>query len=515
MKKLLFNLLILVLWNSIYSFGQITFQKTFGGTGSDAGVSCLQTIDGGYVITGLIENFGAGGTDIILIKTDALGDTLWTKTFGGSNDDGGRSFQQTRDSGFIITGFSVSFNNIYLIKTNSTGNLLWTKTFGGTGSPEGESVIQTSDGGYFISGDGSNINLIKTDANGDTLWTRNFGGTGPCKTYSVQQTNDGGYVITGYAHGSVTSVDYYLLKLNATGDSLWSKTYGSMGDEEGRSLIQTNDGGYMIAGNTIFGFGATGEDIYLLKLDSSGNVLWSKTYGGINEDRAYSIVQTADMGFIISGSTMSFGAGDKDVYLLKTDSNGIVQWSKTFGGSGWDEARSVRKAADGGYIITGFSASFNAGDFDIYLIKTDANGNSGCNQGIGTTISDTAATITGSTGFLISSGSPVTSPATITGSGFPLTTICFNNSVNEIEIDNSNFIYPNPSNGNFTISLANSLNNVSIEIYNILGEKIFQENVNTTSLKRINLTNISRGLYFVNVYDGQKKYTRKLIVAYD
>ncbi len=176
------------------------------------------------------------------------------------------------------------------------------------------------------------------------------------------------------------------------------------------------------------------------------------TFGGTNDDRAYDVEQTNDGGFIIAGETESFGAGSIDVYLLKTDSNGTLMWSKTYGGSGWDAARSIQQTTDGGYIINGFSASFNAGDFDIYLIKTDANGNSGCNLGNPTTISDTAATITGSTGFSFSSGCLVTSPSTITSSGFPFTPLCFNTSVNEISTAISLHIYPNPFTNEFIIN---------------------------------------------------------------
>lgn len=508
-KYLLIVLLVKVIFYTEISSAQITFQKTFGGTGFDAGTGVQQTNDSGYIITGFIENFGAGSSDVFLIKTNAIGDTLWTKTYGTTSDEGGRAVQQTSDGGYIIIGFgSSAFTDIYLLKTDGNGNISWTKSFGGASSPEGESVIQTSDGGYFISGDGTEINLIKTDSNGDTLWTRAYGGTGPCRAYSVQQTNDGGYIINGYAQGVATGTDYYLLKINAFGDSLWTRTYGGMSDEQGRSVKQTNDGGYIIAGKTFASFGAGGDDVYLIRTDTIGNVLWSKTFGGTNNDRAYSVEQTDDGGFIIAGETESFGAGNVDAYLLKTDSNGTLMWSKTYGGNDWDAARSIQQTDDGGYIITGFSASFNAGDFDIYLIKTDANGNSGCNQGNPATITDTAATISGSAGFSFSSGSLVTSPATITNSGFPFTSLCLSNSVNEIATANSLHIYPNPFTNEFIINGTEEKGEATL--YDVTGKEIMRQKtiVGETKFK----TNVLQpGFYLLNYIKENKTANIKLV----
>lgn len=500
-------LIEMILFTEISS-AQVTFQKTFGGTGSDTGADVQQTNDGGYIITGSIENFGAGNVDAFLIKTNTIGDTLWTKTYGGTSDDGGRAVHQTNDGGYIVVGFSSSFNNIYLLKTDGNGNVSWSKTYSGTGTAEGQSVIQTSDGGYFISGDGNDINLIKTDSNGDTVWTRAYGGTCPCRAYSVQQTNDGGYIINGYAQGSTTGTDYYLLKVNAFGDSLWTRTYGGISSEQGRSVKQTTDGGYIIAGKTFSSFGVGGDDVYLIRTDTIGNVLWSKTFGGTNNDRAYFVEQTNDGGFIITGETESFGAGSVDAYLLKTDSNGTLLWSKTYGGSGWDAARSIQQTIDGGYIINGFSASFNTGNFDVYLIKTDANGNSGCNLGNPTTISDTAVTITGSTGFSFSSGSIVTSPATITSSGLPFTTLCFNTNLNEISTATSIHIYPNPFTNEFIIKGTEEKGDVTI--YDIKGQEIMRQK--THDGETIFKTNVLQpGFYLLNYLKENKTAKIKLV----
>jgi predicted secreted protein len=261
---------------------QITFQRTYGGTNHDWGWSVVQTTDGGYVIAGATKSFGAGSYDVYLVKTDASGDTVWTRTYGGTDDDWGRSLAQTADGGYVITGYSESY---------------------GAG--------------------GCDVWLIRADASGDTIWTRTYGGTRDDYGYSVRQTADGGYVITG---------------------ETW-----------------------------FYGVGFC--DVWLIKTDASGDTMWTRTYGGTDYDRGESVLQTADGGYVITGETSSFGAGGSDVWLIKTDAAGDTMWTRTFGGAGNDYDESVAQTADGGYIIAGYTGSFSAGGLDAWLIKTDSAGN--------------------------------------------------------------------------------------------------------------------------------------------
>ncbi len=356
----------------------IQWQKTFGSIWGDEGHSVQQTSDGGYIITGCSgANSPLQAGDVCLIKTDPNGNCDWQKTFGGSADDYGYSVQQTSDGGYIITGWTSSFGSgdydVYLIKTEPNGNEKWQKTFGGSQKDRGYSVKQTNDGGYIIVGRTESygagildVYLIKTDPNGDSQWQKTFGGSSWDEGSSVQQTTDGGYIIAGLTMSfGAGNVDFYLIKTDPNGDKKWQKTFGGNNRDWGESVQQTTDGGYIISGFTQ-SYGAGGCDVYLIKTDPNGNLQWQKTFGGSDDEQGYSIRQTSDGGFIIAGFK---GIFDGDVYLVKTDPNGNMQWQKTLGGSHNDRAYSVQQTTDNGYIITGFTHSYGAGRSDVYFIK--------------------------------------------------------------------------------------------------------------------------------------------------
>ena len=362
---------------------QITFQRTYGGTDGDAGFSVQQTSDSGYIVAGYTYSFGAGGEDVYLIKTDASGDTLWTRTYGGTHDDdGGASVQQTADGGYVVTGQTYRSDSewVYVVKADPEGNFRWSRTYGDSWSKQGNSVRQTTDHGCAVAGQAWTAGLryqaylIKTDSVGDTMWTRTFGGTEDEAGYSVQQTTDSGYIIAGctYSFGA-DSGDVYLIKTNAGGDTLWTRTFGGAHEDWGNSVQQTSDGGYVVAGYTC-SFGAGHADVYLIRTNANGDTLWTRTYGGADYDYGQSVEQTADGGYVIAGYTCSFGAGGADAYLIKTNSNGDTLWTRAFGGPGDDEGCSVQQTFDGGYVVGGFTYSFGAGFEDVYLIKTDSLG---------------------------------------------------------------------------------------------------------------------------------------------
>ena len=366
------------------------FVNTFGGSSDEIGESIQQTSDGGYIITGSTESFGNGAKDVWLIKTDNEGNLEWNKTFGGENDDIGYSVTQTNFGGYIITGSTESFGNggkdVWLIKTDSQGNEDWNQTFGDILNDVGESVQQTADGGFIIAGwtySFSNGNsdswLIKANSNGGEEWSKNFGGSNADVGLSVAQLNDGGYIVTGYTEslGSAAK-DAWLYKTDMQGNALVIELFGGSGDDIGESVLQTNDGGYIVTGYTE-SFGNGGNDIWLFRTDSDCNQEWSRTFGGSNNDFGKSVRQTNDGGYIVTGWTNSSGSGNYDSWLIKTNSNGNEEWNQTFGGTDIDVGESVRQTNDGGYIIAGWTNSSGSGGYDFWLIKTDPEGNAGSN----------------------------------------------------------------------------------------------------------------------------------------
>jgi hypothetical protein len=362
------------------------WMKTFGGEYDDSGLSVQQTTDGGYIIGGYTYSFGAGMADVWLIKTDGNGNNIWNKTFGGTDYDFGTSGRQTSDGGYIITGSTRLWSDVLLIKTDNNGNEKWKRTFGGSSFDSGMSVQQTSDGGYIITGYtysfGANENtddvwLIKTDGNGNEVWNKTFGGLEGDVGCCVQQTTDEGYIITGYTDSyGAGAEDVWLIKTDSSGNKLWDKTFGGTNNDEGNSVQQTTDGGYIITG-WMESFGAGEFDVWLIKTDFNGNEVWNRSFGGTKLDIGFSIQQTTDGGFILTGGTSSFNAVNiTDVYLIKTDGNGDKVWEKTFGGIESDIGLEVKQTSDSGYIIAGETMSYGAGGYDVWLIKTDSQGKS-------------------------------------------------------------------------------------------------------------------------------------------
>jgi len=356
------------------------WTKTFGGSSWDEGYYVQQTTDGGFIFLGTTQSFGP--IDIWLIRTNSSGDTLWTRTYGGFDSEYGRCVKQTQDGGYIIAGYTMSYGagnfDYWLIKTDNLGDTVWTKTFGGSDTEIGYFVLQTPDMGYtslavtksFGAGD-RDCWLIRTDASGNTIWTNAIGGTAFDQCYSMDMTSDSGYIITGETSSFGTSgPDVWLIKTNSTGDTLWTKTFGGTSTDIGHGVEQTTDGGYIIAGYTA-SYGV-GTDVWLIKTNSTGDTLWTKTIGGVFSDYGFSIQQTTDGGYIITGRTDSFGAGGADIWLIKTDSTGEVSWTETYGGSNPDIGLDVQQTLDGGYIIAGRTESFGAGNVDAWLIRTDS-----------------------------------------------------------------------------------------------------------------------------------------------
>lgn len=312
-------------------------------------------------------------------------------TQDSTSDASGSCIQGTFDGGFIATGYISNFgagdDDYYLVKADQSGNIVWAKTYGDVDADDASYVIQTSDSGYAIIGTslsygGTNMLLIKTDASGNMSWAKTYGNDdaqADASASSIKQTADGGFIIAGYIgdYGG-GGHDVFLIKINANGSDEWTKTFGGAGEDFATDVALTSDGGYIITGLTKSFNDPTG-DIYLVKTDANGDLEWAKDYGDPGSgpfDMGNSVQQTTDHGYVIAGVMQSTLWGENAI-LVKTDSTGVIQWTKAYGtnnASSDASASSVQQTADGGYIFTGYISNFGAGGDDFYLVKTNATG---------------------------------------------------------------------------------------------------------------------------------------------
>jgi uncharacterized repeat protein (TIGR01451 family) len=422
MKRIL--LLSLLLFSS-FGFGQeaiIEWQKSLGGSSNEQAESIQQTADGGYIIGGWSSSTdgdltGNNGTvDFWVVKQDASGNITWQKSLGGFNFDKAYSIQQTTDGGFIVAGYSdsndgdVTGNNgsfdYWVVKLDGAGNITWQKSLGGSADDQARSIQQTTDGGYIVAGY-SNSNdgdvtgnngdydcwVVKLDTAGNTTWQKSLGGSAGDQAHSIQQTTDGGYIIAGHSSsndGDVTGNngegDYWVVKLGASGNITWQKSLGGTLNDGASSIQQTTNDGYIVAGSSLSNDGdVTGNDgdrdYWIVKLDAIGNIAWQKSLGGTLGERAQSIKQTTDGGYVVAGVTesndgdVSVSFGGDDYWVVKLDAVGNITWQKSIGGSGNDLPFSILQTTDESYVVAGYSESNdgdvtgNNGGYDYWTVK--------------------------------------------------------------------------------------------------------------------------------------------------
>ncbi len=372
---------------------QEEWNKTFGTVRWDIGTGVKPVDGGGYIIVGTKDALGYyNAGDFWLVKTDSYGNLEWEKTYGGNDCDAAEEVWQTSDGGFIIVGITNSFGagdfDISLIKTDGNGNELWNRTFGGREMEYGTSVRQTSDSGYIIAGftgsygmGGNDAWLVKVDNQGDLEWNKTFGDAIPGDRFGgeyfmcVQQTQEGGYIAAGrnYLDNNGNS-DMFVVKVDSSGNQEWEKLIGSSYPDGCLWITQTFDGGYILTGQSSQARSQP-EDLSLFKIDNNGNEEWRKYYGKSYFDTGVSVEQTNDNGYIVTGGFSVDASETMDAILLKTDSTGDEEWCVTFGGVNSDECFEVHQTEDGGYIVAGLTYSYGEGGPDAWLVKFGAFGN--------------------------------------------------------------------------------------------------------------------------------------------
>jgi hypothetical protein len=315
------------------SMGIPILHKTFGGINLERGLSIRQTSDKGYIFLGYTNSYGAGGYDVYLVKIDSLFNTQWEKTYGGSDWDFGNCIEPTSDGGYIICGSTYSFGNgdqdYYLIKTDSAGDTLWTKTYGGANEDIAKSVIPTSDGGYILTGSSKSLGdtngdvyTIKTTANGDTMWTNRYGGPMEDSGNDILESISGSYLIGGETTVAAGDLNGLLLKISVSGSVISNYPIGGSSNDVFNSITEDSNGRVALLGNTN-GFGSLNGDMYFFIVNSDWTFFNSTTYGTVKNDYGFSVETTEDKGWIICGQTNKFNNGLDDIYLIKTDTSGL------------------------------------------------------------------------------------------------------------------------------------------------------------------------------------------------
>ena len=337
-------------------WGQSYWKRTYGGMGDDQASAITPTPDGNFIVAGWTNSFGAGNYDVYLLKITPYGDTLWTKTYGGTGDDFTSAITPTPDGNFIVAGYTISFGagnyDVYLLKIKPNGDTLWTKTYGGTGWDDAYAITPTLDGNFIVAGSTSPYGggfFIKIKPNGDTLWTRVYGGPDRVVGNAITPTSDGNFIVAG----SNADACCFLMKITPNGDSLWTKCYnGNDFWAFASAITPTFDGNFIVAGVMMLKDYSLLYDVYLLKIKSNGETVWTKTYGGTDFDQAFAIAPTPDGNFLVAGKT---GAGSYDIYLIKIKPNGDSLWTKTYGETCYDCAQAFTPTPDGNFIVTGYN----------------------------------------------------------------------------------------------------------------------------------------------------------------
>ncbi len=353
------------------------WSRAFGYAEADVAEAVLATPDGGFVVVGTVE-IPDGDLDLWMIKCDMNGDSQWSSVFSGNLSQRGYDVKPTLDGGYVIAGTTSGSNgtDFLLIRTDANGNELWRKQYGGPLPDFAEAVFQTLDGGFVIGGQAQSFGagegdfwIVRTNESGDSVGSRTFGGPLSDHCYAMARAGDGAFLLGGvtYSFGS-GAADMWVVKVAANGDSLWSRSFGSLYGDQCHAITQTVDGNFLLCGSTQ-GFGAYFVDAWIVKLSASGDSLWSQRYGGEGFDHWYAALASEDGTVMLAGPQSSFGSGDYDFQLMKIAADGDSLWSRTFGGGASDLCNAVARTFDDGFVLAGQTESFGSGNSDVWVVK--------------------------------------------------------------------------------------------------------------------------------------------------
>ena len=513
-NKRIFVILCLLSILVVRSSAQTTFQKTYGDSSTtypDVGNSLVQTTDGGFIIAGTRNN-AMGFESIFLIRTNAAGDTIWTRFIKEAVIRyTATQMIATSDNNFVVTGYKSDGPTCFpfLVKFDSLGNILWNKSYDMISDARFFTIIQLPDSGFLAGGiHGYDAFFVRTDASGDTIWSRLYSATNYAFSItSIAAAPDGGFVSCGYS-GTGLTPDAFLMKIDSSGNFIWAKSYGGSFFDYASQLVSLNDQGYVVAATSYsFGLGGNDGDFFLFKTDTAGNLDWSKIYGGTAEDICPAVNQYPDGSLLFSGSSRSFLSGSPDIYVIKTDAAGDTLWTEVFNGLTTYDGRASVLTSDGGFAITG---DYFYSDGHTFLARADASGYLGCNESRAATALTIPNVQVNTVVMTTSQAQPIVNSYILNGSsGADVNVLCLHTETPGMERLPDLNLFPNPVTDECT---ARSIFKIySVGIFNMLGEKIFAATAVNREQLTVNCKLIPKGIYFVKVETANGTAVQKLV----
>lgn len=531
-----FLVLVLCSYDAQTLHSQSTFQKVYISDDGSQANDVIPLSQGGYAIAGWYDVQGLFSAEFYLVVIEATGDTLWTRTYGKQidtssfvqNGSGNEGYQitQTQDGGFLFVGerheIAGGTSDAYLVRTDAQGELMWARMYGGDDNEYAIGAVQDAKGNFIIGGFtetfGAGIRdmfLFKVTEGGDTLWTRTYGGESIDAAIEMKSTSDGGFIMTGYTFSfGAGSSDVYVIRTDSSGQVLWQKTFGGTLNDIGHAIVETADGGFVIAGETE-SFGVGNRDIYLLRINADGDLQWSFAYGGMDYEAANAVTLSQNGDIAIAGYTRGDGAGAEDFLLLLTDDKGEMKWARTYGGPEDETAKAIITTPDDGFLMTGYARSFSTGGLDVYLVRTDSMGISGCDQTVESFSTQNITTTEDTPASVISYGTVIKQRPTL--SGRTNTTVsdpcAILNTDSGEGIEEPFSIYPNPANDVLYINSpqASITGTCMVNLFDTFGRRVLHRRIDAGD-DTIALTSLPPGVYVVSIFNGRETFARTIVI---
>lgn len=507
-----------------------------------------QTSTGHLIAAGGYERDGFDTAEVLVVKMTMEGDTLWTRTYGSEIDTShvspgqfrhlsggniGYDIHEREDGSFLIAGvahfFGEGMGDSYVLNIDPDGNLLWSSSYGGSEADIFFSLLPMPNGGYILGGLSESFGVttrggfcVRINSVGDTLWTKVVSDEFISEYRSLAFASDEGFLAGGTTFNGIDeSADIRVTKFSMDGELIWEKTIGGSLNEFCSKIIPTADDGYLVLGTTE-SFGSGGRDAYCVKLDIDGEVEWSKSYGGSNFDEFTDGIIAEDGNYILIGYTSSFGAGNDDVLLVKTNEVGEVIWAQTYGGDLYDYGQSVLEEEGGSLLLTGYGSSFDQAvddwfvDNDVYMIRTSSDGSTICHNEMITLSAADCATVQNVSVPVFASGALVHDPPTLTGSTFSeLWDACLvSNQIDDKNSIQELLIYPQPCSSQVTVAWSEAYRDARlIRITDMRGRVVLERNFPSgVSTDILEVGGFVSGMYMINVLGQDYSLQSKMLV---